>query len=196
MIAGRLRAGHNALLRLLDRYIIGDLLRLVVLTAAVLVTVIAFGATIKPLAHDRLLSAGQTMKYIVLAIVPMLQFALPFAAGFAGTLSLHRMTTDNEILAAAIGGVSYRRVLAPVVFIGLALTLIMLMLTQWIVPLRVVRGARRTHDRGRPALDPHSVGRSSALSDRRVRAVGSNRARGGRGLGARLEPDGRQDDAL
>ncbi len=119
---------------LLDRYILREVLRTTLLTASVLVTVIAFGAAIKPLANENLLTLGTTMKYITLAIVPMLQFALPFAAGFAGTLSLHRMASDNEIVAAATGGISYARLLRPIVLLGLALTLIMLVLTQWVVP--------------------------------------------------------------
>ena len=71
---------------LLYRYVLRDLLRVMLLTTAVLVTVIAFGAAIKPLTNDQLLTAAQAAKYIGLAIVPMLQFALPFSAGFAATL--------------------------------------------------------------------------------------------------------------
>ncbi len=90
--------------RLLFRYFLRELLRVFGISAAVLVLVIAFGAAIKPLAADDLFGPLQTAKFILLAIVPMLQFALPFAAGFAATLVLHRMTGDNEILAAAVGG--------------------------------------------------------------------------------------------
>ena len=120
--------------RLLDRYILGDLLRVIGLTTAVLVTVIAFGAAIKPLADDNLLTAAQTAKYIALAIVPMLQFALPFAGGFAATMVMHRMTADNEIQAIAVGGVSYRRILLPVAVLGVVLALVMVLLTQWVIP--------------------------------------------------------------
>ena len=119
----------------LYRYILLDLLRIIGLTTAILVTVIAFGAAIKPLANDRLLGAAQTAKYIGLIIVPMLQFALPFAAGFGATMSFYRMTTDNEVQAMAVSGISYRRVLVPVVGLGLALTLIMVVLTQWVIPV-------------------------------------------------------------
>lgn len=122
------------MLRLLDRYLLGDLLRLTLLTTGVLVMVIAFGAAIKPLAKESLLTLGQTAKYVALATIPMLQFALPFAAGFAGTMSLHRMTNDNEVLAAAVAGISYRRLLAPVLGLGTALMLVMIVLTQWIIP--------------------------------------------------------------
>jgi hypothetical protein len=64
----------------------------------------------------------------------MLQFALPFSAGFAATMVLHRMTTDNEILAAAVGGISYRRILLPIAGLGLVLMVVMVLLTQWVIP--------------------------------------------------------------
>lgn len=120
--------------RLLYRMMLVDLLRVIGLTAAVLVTVIAFGATIKPLTNDTLLDATQTLKYLLLAIVPMLQFALPFAAGFGATIALHRMTADNEIQAMAVSGISYRRIVAPIIALGLAFLVLMVGLTQEIIP--------------------------------------------------------------
>ena len=99
---------------LLWRYILVELLRTILFTTVVLVAVIAFGATIKPLADDNLLTIGQTIKYQLLVTVPMLQFALPFAAGFGATLVLHRLAIDNEIQAMAVSGLSYPRILASV----------------------------------------------------------------------------------
>ena len=120
--------------RLLYRMMLVDLLRVIGLTAGVLVTVIAFGATIKPLTNDRLLEASQTFKYLLAVIVPMLQFALPFAAGFGATLALHRMTADNEIQAMAVSGLSYRRIIVPIIALGLALLAFMIVLTQEVIP--------------------------------------------------------------
>jgi lipopolysaccharide export LptBFGC system permease protein LptF len=120
--------------RLIFRYILTDLFRLIGLTTLVLVTVIAFGATIKPLAGDRLLDVGQTFRYLALAIVPMLQYSLPFAAGFGATLAFQRMTAENEIQAMSASGISYGRILTPVMAFGVVLTLIMVLLTQWIIP--------------------------------------------------------------
>ena len=74
------------------------------------------------------------VKYAVLAGVPMLQFALTFAAGFASTLVMHRMAGDNEILAMSVSGVSYRRILTPVFVLGLLLTVIMFLLVNFTVP--------------------------------------------------------------
>jgi len=119
--------------RLLYRYVLADLIRTIALTTGVLVTVIAFGATIKPLAQG-LLAPGDVAKYVAMAMVPMLQFALPFAAGFGATIVFHRLTADNEILAAAASGISYRRILLPVVAMGFVLTLIMLGMVHFVIP--------------------------------------------------------------
>jgi lipopolysaccharide export LptBFGC system permease protein LptF len=135
LLVGRAGVGNNGPMPwLLHRHLLGELLRVFSLCAAVLVMVTAFGAAIKPLAEDDLIGPLQTAKYITLAIVPMLQFALPFAAGFAATIVLHRVTSDNEILAAAVGGISYRRILLPIVALGVVLVVVMVLLTQWVIP--------------------------------------------------------------
>lgn len=121
------------MLRTLDRYILSELLKVMLLTTAVIVVVIAFGSAIKPLAEN-LLGPGGTAKYIALATVPMLQFAIPFAGGFAATLVLHRFAADNEIVAMACCGISYRRILAPVLGLGVVLMLVMFLLVNFAVP--------------------------------------------------------------
>ena len=70
---------------LLWRYTCVELLKVMLLTTSVIVVVIAFGATIKPLVQNQIdpLDVG---KYAFFASVPMLQFALPFSAGFAATI--------------------------------------------------------------------------------------------------------------
>ena len=77
------------------RYMLVDVLRQFAITAVILVIVISFGAAIKPLSSDVLLTGWDTMKYLSLAVIPMLQFALPFASAFAATITLHRMAQDN-----------------------------------------------------------------------------------------------------
>lgn len=115
-------------------YMLMDMLRVIAITTGVLVAVIAFGAVIKPLAGESILTAGQAVKYVFFAMVPMLQYALPFAAGFGSTLSMHRMVNDNEILAMAVSGMPYRSILTPVIAMGVALTIIMIILTQSVIP--------------------------------------------------------------
>ncbi|MBX3388114.1 MAG: LptF/LptG family permease [Phycisphaeraceae bacterium] len=107
--------------------------RNLLLATAVLVTVIAFAATIKPLADGRL-APLEAMKFMLLAIPPMLAYALPFAGCFASTLVYHRLSSDNEFVAAAAGGISHRSLLLPAAFLGLILFGSMLLLNAQIIP--------------------------------------------------------------
>jgi lipopolysaccharide export LptBFGC system permease protein LptF len=119
-------------------YILGDLWKLVLLTTGVLVTVIAFTAAIKPLADGKL-GPEDTLRFMLLAMIPMLQYALPFAACFGATLAYHRLATDNELTAMHAGGVGHRTLLAPAAISGVALAVILLGLSNYIIP-RQLRG--------------------------------------------------------
>ncbi|TVQ64899.1 MAG: LptF/LptG family permease [Phycisphaerales bacterium] len=118
---------------ILWRLLTSELLRSVLLTCAILVVSIAFVIAIKPLA-DGDLDPAQTLRFMALAIVPMLQFALPFSAGFGATLAFHRFAADNEALAAMVGGVSHRALLAPAAISGLVLALVLALLTNAVIP--------------------------------------------------------------
>ena len=120
---------------------LADVLRQFATTTLILVVVIAFGAAIKPLSSGSLISGWDTMKYLALAMVPMLQFALPFAAAFAVTISLHRMAQDNEFVAMSVSGQSYLRLLAPMCVFGITLTITVAILTQSIIPTFIGRMA-------------------------------------------------------
>jgi lipopolysaccharide export LptBFGC system permease protein LptF len=118
---------------ILFRHIFVELFKVLAVTTAVLVTVIAFAAAIKPLSEN-LLDAGDLIRYILYATIPMMQYALPFSAAYAGTIVYHRMASENEISAMATSGIPYRRILLPAVGMGLALTAVMLVLLDSGVP--------------------------------------------------------------
>jgi lipopolysaccharide export LptBFGC system permease protein LptF len=118
---------------ILWRHLTVELLKVLLLTASVIVVVVAFGAAIRPLA-DNSLGPGSVLKYVALAMVPMLQFALPFAAGFAATIVMHRFAADNELVAMAASGIRHGAVLAPVAGLGVLLLVLMLWLVNAVVP--------------------------------------------------------------
>lgn len=119
---------------ILTRTMAGELLKTILLTTAVLVSVIAFGAAIKPLARN-LLGGTDILRYVALASVPMLQYALPFSAGFGATLVMHRLATDNEIVAMSAAGLSHFRIMRPVMLLGVAILVVMLVLVNLVVPV-------------------------------------------------------------
>lgn len=117
----------------LYRYILRELLKVMVLTSAVLVTVMSFGAAIKPM-QDGLLGPGSLVKFVLFTMPTVLGFALPFAGAFSATLVFTRLVADNEVLACSAGGLSYRKVLTPAFGLGLVLTLTMLVLSNTVIP--------------------------------------------------------------
>ena len=117
----------------LYRFIATELLKLLLLSSAVLVLVISFAAAIKPLSEG-LLEPITLIKFVLYSIPTILALVVPFAAAFAGTLLFSRMATDNEITACASSGMSYRSILLPVFFLGLVLTISLYYLSNWVVP--------------------------------------------------------------
>lgn len=117
----------------LFRYLLADVLKLAGLTTVALVTLIAFAATVKPLADGRV-DLGGALRFMALAIVPMLQFALPFAAGFSATLVYHRFASDRESSAAMAGGIGHRALLAPALVSGALLGGGLLLLAEQAIP--------------------------------------------------------------
>jgi hypothetical protein len=115
------------------RHVAWELFRTFFVTVSIIVTVIAFGAAAKPLAEDAI-GAETVLKYVGLAMVPMMQYAMPFAAGLAATLTLHRFATDNEVTAMAASGMSPSKVFAPVLLVGTPLLGVMLVLVLWMIP--------------------------------------------------------------
>lgn len=118
---------------LLFWYILRDLLKVLAISTAVLVTIISFGAAIKPLS-DGTLGPLALLRFIFLAMPPMLQFALPFSAAFSATMVYHRMTSDNEIAACAASGVSYPQLLLPAATLGVVLTIALSLISNYVSP--------------------------------------------------------------
>jgi len=119
--------------KLLWRLLAAELLKGVALATGAIVLVVAFGATVKPVAEGSI-GALDAIKFMAVATVPMLQYALPFGAGMAATLGYHRFASENEATAAAAGGISHTALITPAIAAGLALGLGLLALTGAVSP--------------------------------------------------------------
>jgi lipopolysaccharide export LptBFGC system permease protein LptF len=172
----------------LHRYLLVDLLRIIGLTTLVLVVVTAFGAVIKPLASGVPLSPGQAALYILLSAVPMLQYVLPFAAGFGTTLVMHRLASDNEVVAMAAAGMPYRVILGPVIALAVVLSVGLTVLANTAIPqVYAVMGRVLTGDI--ITLLEHSVrnGKPLALGDMQIWAEGMRVEPAPNGIGQRVQ---------
>src|SRR4051812_41007761 len=131
--------------RTLHTYILRELLRVFLLTAMALTTLLAFGGTFKPLTKQGM--DIQQLMVIVLNLMPaMLAYAIPTAALFAAVLVYWRMSTDNELTACRAGGVSFISMVFPAFVLGLVVASVDLVFVNYVVPQflqsteRIIRG--------------------------------------------------------
>ncbi len=117
----------------LYRYIFFDLFKLTLLASVVLCTVVAIALAIRPLAEG-LLSPLDLLRFVLFSTPTLLGFVLPFAGAFASTMVFCRLTADNEILAASVGGLSYRAILVPVLALGIGVGSGLWVLSNWVMP--------------------------------------------------------------
>jgi lipopolysaccharide export system permease protein len=117
----------------LYRYFLKDVIKVLLLATLVLVVLMSFGAAIKPLT-DGLLGPDGLVRFVFYSTPTFLGFVLPFAGAFAATLVFSRLASDNEITACSASGISYASVLFPVTVLGLALTMGLFYLSNWVVP--------------------------------------------------------------
>lgn len=129
---------------LIWRSITGELARILAITCLSLLAVISFAGAVKPLAEGDI-GLADALKLTLLLLIPMLQFALPFAAGFASTISYHRMASDNEAIAGAAGGVSHRAILVPAFITGALLAIILGVLANNAIPTFLRRAEQLVH---------------------------------------------------
>ncbi len=115
------------------RAILFDFLKLLLLTTAVVAATIVFATTIKPLSDGKI-TPTQALKFMGLAIPPMLAYALPFAAGFSATITYHRISSENEATAIYASGISHKRFLFPMLVSGVMIGGSLFALNNWVIP--------------------------------------------------------------
>ena len=146
---------------LIWKFLFADLVRIGALTAGGLVVVIAFAVSIKFMADGRVDLAGG-IRLMALAVIPMLQYALPFAGGFAATLAYHRLASDNEATAAMSSGVGHRSLLAPALGLGVALGVGLLILANVTIP-RFLRDMEETVTRDLTGVFVRTIERGESV---------------------------------
>ncbi len=148
------------------KYILIEVLKTLVPSVLVLLTVISFAASVGPLSRG-FINAESVPIFVFYMAPSMLQFALPFSAAFAGTIVFNRLANDNEILACRACGISYAKIMMPVVFLGLVLTIGMVFLSNWIVPEFILRAEKMaTRDITMSLVNTIKQGREFVIDDK------------------------------
>ncbi|MBI4545321.1 MAG: LptF/LptG family permease [Gemmatimonadetes bacterium] len=136
--------------RLLDRYVANEFLRLFVLFAlAAPLLFILFDLTDHlDTYRDRGLSAGAVALSYVYQLPLFVLYAFPVAALIATIFTVNGMSRHSEVAAAKAGGISFYRVFAPLPLLGVLLTLGALALSE-LVPVTNRLRAQALGEKGR-----------------------------------------------
>jgi lipopolysaccharide export LptBFGC system permease protein LptF len=114
-------------------YILRELLRVFLMTASALTTLLAFGGTFKPLTKEGI-DVLQLMMITTNLMPAMLAYAIPIAALFAAVLVYWRLSTDNELTACRASGISFGSILMPALVLGIVVATVDLVFVNFVVP--------------------------------------------------------------
>ena len=100
---------------------------------------------------DRGLTVGEVATAYVYMLPEFIFWSFPIAALIAAVFTVHSMTQHREVLAAKAGGISFHRLMAPLLVVGLVLTGAGLILSE-VVPVAKRRSGQilRSEEVGRP----------------------------------------------
>jgi lipopolysaccharide export LptBFGC system permease protein LptF len=144
--------------RTLHAYILRELLRVFLLTASALTTLMAFGGMFRPMTKQGI-DVSQVMVILVNLMPAMLAYAIPIAALFAAVLVYWRMSTDNELTACRAGGISFVAIIMPAFLLGLAVATVDLMFVNYVVP-RFLQSTERIVQRDLASLIVNQIGKN------------------------------------
>lgn len=143
--------------RTLHAYIFRELLRIFLLTAVALTTLMAFGGLFKPITKFGL-DISQLLVIILNTMPAMLAYAIPVAALFAAVLVYWRMSTDNELTACRAGGISFVAVVMPAFVLGIVVASVDLVFVNYVVP-RFLQSTERAVMRDLGSIIVSAIGR-------------------------------------
>ncbi len=140
-------------MRLIDRYLFGQLLGPCLLATAALTGVAVLSQSLSAIGVlvDHRQSWMVFGKIVVLAVPQLIVLILPVALLAAGLIVLNRLRTEQEIVTCFSAGMSRWRVIRPAIQLATAATLISLVLTLWVQPW-AFRALRDTLDQLRTDL--------------------------------------------
>ena len=129
------------MIRILQRYILVEVLRIYVLALAVLSFIILMGQLLRYWHHFRL-GVGQVVVAMPFLVPSVLTFAMPVAVLVATTFAFGRMASDNEIVAVRAAGIHLGPLLMPAVLVALVVVLAALVLHNNVNPYSIHRTRR------------------------------------------------------
>ncbi|MEN8149169.1 MAG: LptF/LptG family permease [Planctomycetota bacterium] len=137
----------------LERYIFGILLKNFVLLVLVVTGLVFLVGMVQSLGRYDDLNLLQILERLPFVLPYALTFAMPLGILIASLFTFGRLSADNEITAIRMGGVHPLRILMPAFSLGLAVSIVVLVLNSWLTPAGLARARSITKDDLRRFLD-------------------------------------------
>src|ERR1700750_3041175 len=124
-------------MRLIDRYLLRQLLGPTVFAVAALTAVALLGESLSTL--DLIVNQRQSaivfLKATLLTLPQLLNMVLPIAVFVSALVALNRLHTEQEIVVCFAGGMSRWRVISPAIRLASTVAVFALMLNLWVQPM-------------------------------------------------------------
>jgi lipopolysaccharide export system permease protein len=120
-------------MKMLQRYILGELLRVFLLLIVVLTVMLVFLGVFRE-AAERGLGAVQILQILPFIVPSMLPFTIPATLLLSVCVVYGRLSGDLEVIAAKAAGISAMQLLAPAFLLGAVLTVSSFGLTNFAIP--------------------------------------------------------------
>lgn len=123
-------------MKILRNYFLKEFIGPLFMALGVLTFVMILGNLIKiaDMVINKGVDIGHVLKLLVLMIPFLLTYTLPIAALTAVLLSLGRLSSDNEIVAIRASGINMFSLIAPLLTVGLILSLILVVFNDRVIP--------------------------------------------------------------
>ena len=135
-------------MNLLDRYIFAQFTRNLAMVASALICIYLLIDFFEKI--DNFLEAGKsammTARYLLLKIPLIIDQLFPVCLLLAGVITLGIMNQDREFMALEAGGISVKRIVAPILVATIFFTALGLMAGEWVVPSTIRETNRIWHE--------------------------------------------------
>ena len=125
--------GTSLTMRLLQRYILLEMLRVFLFILSVLTPLLVFFGVFRE-ATERGLGPDQTLQILPFIVPSLLPFTIPATLLLTVCIVYGRMSGDHEITAAKAAGINLMSLMWPSMFLGAILSVCSLLLTDQVIP--------------------------------------------------------------
>src|SRR4051794_17403308 len=129
-------------MRLLQKYILGELVRVFLFVVSVLTVLLVFVGAFKQ-ALENGLGPAEILRILPFLVPSLLPFTIPATLLLTVTVVYGRVAADHEVTAAKAAGITAMSLLWPSFIMGAVLSIVSLLLTDQVIPWAMTNIERR-----------------------------------------------------